>query len=144
MGSVFWLIIWRHHPISRANIVARSIFGFYAKIRVFRALDKVSGVFGSKVIPKLFQICQEFPRTFRGFPILIFYHISITHQQEMLKSPSNPLKPRIIPRMPSNLARFRAVDSARFTHSHGPLTSRIIYWNLSKHVKTTCGFVNIA
>jgi len=27
-GSVFWLIIWRHHPIPRANILARSIFGF--------------------------------------------------------------------------------------------------------------------
>jgi len=40
-----------------------------------------------------------------------------------------------------NLARFRAADSA---HSHGPLTSRIIYRNLSKPVKTTCGFVNIA
>jgi len=43
-----------------------------------------------------------------------------------------------------NLARFRTGDSARFAHSHGPLTSRIIYRNLSKHVKTTCGFVNIA
>jgi len=43
-----------------------------------------------------------------------------------------------------NLARFCAADSAQFTHSHGPLTSRIIYRNLSKHVKTTCGFVNIA
>ena len=43
-----------------------------------------------------------------------------------------------------NLARFRAADSARFTHSHRPLTSRIIYRNLSKHVKTTCGFANIA
>jgi len=43
-----------------------------------------------------------------------------------------------------NLARFRAADSARFTHSHGPFTSRVIYRNLSKHVKTTCGFVNIA
>jgi len=43
-----------------------------------------------------------------------------------------------------NLARFRAADSARFTHFHMPLTSRIICRNLSKHVKTTCGFVNIA
>jgi len=25
-----------------------------------------------------------------------------------------------------NLARFRADDSAGFTHSHGPLTSRIV------------------
>jgi len=24
----FWLIIWRHHPIPRANILARSVFGF--------------------------------------------------------------------------------------------------------------------
>jgi len=31
-----------------------------------------------------------------------------------------------------NLARFRVTDSAQFTHSHGPLTSRIIYRNLSK------------
>jgi len=43
-----------------------------------------------------------------------------------------------------NLARFRAADSARFMHSHGRLTSRIVYKNLSKHVKTTCGFANIA
>jgi len=25
-----------------------------------------------------------------------------------------------------NLARFRAADFARFTHSHGPLTSQIV------------------
>jgi len=43
-----------------------------------------------------------------------------------------------------NLARFRAADSARFTYSHGPATSQIVYRNLLKHVKTTCGFVNIA
>ena len=43
-----------------------------------------------------------------------------------------------------NLARFRTADSARFTHSHGPLTSRIIFRNLSQHVKKTSGFVNIA
>jgi len=54
----------------RANIVARSIFGFQAKIRVFRALDQVSSVSGWKVMPKIFQICQELPRAFRGFSIL--------------------------------------------------------------------------
>jgi len=27
-GHVFWLIIWRHHPIPRANILARSLFWF--------------------------------------------------------------------------------------------------------------------
>jgi len=27
-GLFFWLVIWRHHPIPRANIVARSICGF--------------------------------------------------------------------------------------------------------------------
>jgi len=43
-----------------------------------------------------------------------------------------------------NLERFRAADSAQFTQSHGPLTSQIVYRNLSKHVKTTCGFVNVA
>jgi len=48
------------------------------------------------------------------------------------------------PRMHLNLARFRAANSARFTHSHGPLTSQIVWRNLSKHVKTTCGFVNVA
>ena len=47
-------------------------------------------------MPKIFQICQEFQRAFRGFPILIFNHFSITHQPEMLKSPSNPVKPRTI------------------------------------------------
>jgi len=31
-----------------------------------------------------------------------------------------------------------------FTHSHATLTSRIVLINLSKHVKTSCGFVNIA
>jgi len=43
-----------------------------------------------------------------------------------------------------NLARFRAADFAQFMHSHGPLTSQIVYRNLSKRVKTPCGFVNIA
>jgi len=43
-----------------------------------------------------------------------------------------------------NLARFRTAGSARFTHSHGPLTTQMVCRNLSKHVKTTCGFVNIA
>jgi len=46
--------------------------------------------------------------------------------------------------MQLNLARFRASDSARFSNSHGTLTSWIVLRNLSKHVKTTCGFVNIA
>jgi len=27
-GACFWLIIQRHHPIPRANILARSILGF--------------------------------------------------------------------------------------------------------------------
>jgi len=36
----------------RANILARSIFGLYAIIRIFRALDWVSSVSGSKVRPK--------------------------------------------------------------------------------------------
>jgi len=31
-----------------------------------------------------------------------------------------------------NQAGFRAADSAQFTHSHGPLTSRIVERNLSK------------
>jgi len=52
----------------RANIVARSTFGFLGKIRVFRALDQVSNVSCSNVMPKIYQICQEFPRTFRGIP----------------------------------------------------------------------------
>jgi len=38
-GACFWWIIWRHHPIPSTNILARSIFGFYARICVFRALD---------------------------------------------------------------------------------------------------------
>ena len=63
---VFWLILWRHHPIQRANILARNIFGFYARIRVFRALDWVSSVCGSKVMPKIFQIWQETPRGLAG------------------------------------------------------------------------------
>jgi len=47
-----------------------SIFIFSAKIPVFRALDRVSSVSGSKVIPKIFQIFQEYPRAVRGFPQL--------------------------------------------------------------------------
>jgi len=43
-----------------------------------------------------------------------------------------------------NLAGFRAADSARFSNSHGMLTSWDVLRYLSKHVKTTCGFVNIA
>jgi len=35
-------------------------------MRVFRGLDQVSGISGSKVMPKVmpkvFQICQEYPR----------------------------------------------------------------------------------
>jgi len=32
-----------------------------------------------------------------------------------------------------NIARFRAADSALFTHSHATLTSQIVLINLSKH-----------
>jgi len=42
------------------------------------------------------------------------------------------------------LVRFRATDSARFLNSHGTLTSWIVLINLSKHVKTSRGFVNMA
>jgi len=69
--------------------VARSIFGFQAKICVFRAIDEVSSVSGSKVMPKIFQICQEFPRAFREFPILIFYHFfhhSTRNAEKSIKS----------------------------------------------------------
>jgi len=43
-----------------------------------------------------------------------------------------------------NFARFRASDSARFTHSHGKLMSWIVLTGLSKHVKTSCGFLTLA
>jgi len=61
------------------------------KYAFFGALDQVSSVSGSKVMPKIFQICQEFPRAFRGFPILIFYHIfhnSSTRNAEKSIKPS--------------------------------------------------------
>jgi len=74
MGVCFFVNYMTSSSDPRANIVARSIFRFYAKIRVFRALDQVSSVSALKVMPKIFQICQEFPRSLRGFPILIFYH----------------------------------------------------------------------
>jgi len=32
----------------------------------FRALDQVSSVSGSKVMPKIFQICQEFRKDVQG------------------------------------------------------------------------------
>jgi len=54
--------------IQPANIVAQSFIGFQATVRVFRALDRVASISGSKVMPKKFQIFQEFPRGFRGFP----------------------------------------------------------------------------
>jgi len=69
-GVFFWLNVRRHNPIPRANVVARSMFGFQATIRVFWALDQVSSDSGSNVMPKIFQRYQEFPRAFRGFPIL--------------------------------------------------------------------------
>jgi len=52
----------------RANILARSFFGFQASIRVFGALDQVSSVSGSKIMPKIFQIFQECSRDFCDFP----------------------------------------------------------------------------
>jgi len=42
-----------------------------------------------------------------------------------------------------NFAWFRAVDSARFSNFHGTLMSWIVLTDLSKHVKTSCGFVNM-
>jgi len=74
MGVCFFVNYMTSSCDPRASIVARSVFGFLAKIRVFRALHRVSSVSGSKVMPKIIQICQKFPRALRGFPILIFYH----------------------------------------------------------------------
>ena len=43
-----------------------------------------------------------------------------------------------------NLAWFRASDSAWFFNSHGTLTPWIVLTDLSKHVRTSCDFVNMA
>jgi len=47
----------------------------------FRALDQVSSVSGSKVMPKIFQICQEFRKDVQGIShidILPCFHNSST------------------------------------------------------------------
>jgi len=51
---------------SHAPIVAPSIFGFYAKIRVFRPLDQASSVSGSKVMPKNIPNVSGIPEGLQG------------------------------------------------------------------------------
>ena len=61
-GVCFAFIFMTSSPIQPANIVAQSFIGFWAKIRVFRAPDRVSSVSGSKVMSKIFKKLQEAPR----------------------------------------------------------------------------------
>ena len=77
---LFFLVQSYIRPISRPQKLGhksrsrKSVYYPENTVCVFRALDQFSSVFGSKVMPKIFQICQEFPKAFRGFPKLIFYH----------------------------------------------------------------------
>ena len=64
IGVCFLVIFMTSSSDPRPNILVRSFFGFLTRIRVFGALDRVSSVSGSKVMPKKFQIFQEFPRVF--------------------------------------------------------------------------------
>ena len=49
-------------------------------------------------MPKIFQICQEFPRAFRGFPILIFYYFFHNASTRNAKKSIKPSKTSPLPR----------------------------------------------
>jgi len=68
IGVCFLVIFMTSSSDPTRQYFGLNFFGFYAKIRVFRALDRVSNVSGSEVTPKKFQIFLEFPRAFWGFP----------------------------------------------------------------------------
>jgi len=71
--------------------LAHSIFGFQAKIFVFRAFDQVSGVSGSKVMPKIFQIRQESPSGLAGIsPIHILPFFGQKWQKKSKTFPQFP------------------------------------------------------
>jgi len=68
IGVCFVVILMTSSSDTTSRYRGSNFFGFYARIRVFRALDRVSSVSGSKVMPKKFQTFQEFCTEFRRFP----------------------------------------------------------------------------
>jgi len=62
MEVFFWLNVRRHNPIPRANIVARSMFGFQAKIRFFEPLIKFLAI----LVQTLCQKYSNYVRNFQG------------------------------------------------------------------------------
>jgi len=138
-GSVFWLIIWRHHPINAPILWLAVFMDSRLKYAFYEPLIK----FLAFLVQKLCQKYSKYVRNFQGpSGDLIFYHFFHNSSTRNAKKSIKPSKTSFYSLECINLARFRAADSARFTHSHGPLTSRIFYRNLSKHFKTTCGFAN--
>jgi len=106
---VFLLIIWRHHPIPRANILARSLVGFYGRIRVFRALDWVSSVSGSKVRPKKQLIGKGlFSILFGDFPN--YFKFSCPYfATRNAKTCSDPSKSRIVTKKQLNSKKIDVI-----------------------------------
>ena len=64
------IIPWE--PTKRADVATQSFIGFQAIIRVFRALGWLSSESGSRVVPKKFQLFQEFAELFSGIFLMNF------------------------------------------------------------------------
>jgi len=68
MEDVLRIFLCCYPRIQRAVIVAQSFIGSWSRIRVFRALDRLSSISGSKVRPERPKYFADLLGHFRGFP----------------------------------------------------------------------------
>jgi len=68
LEDVLRIFLWCYPRIQRADIVAQSFIGSRTWIRVFRALDRLSSISGSKVRPERAKYFTDLLGQFRGFP----------------------------------------------------------------------------
>jgi len=68
LEDVLRIFLWCYPRIQRADIVAQSFIGSRTWIRVFRALDRLSSISGSKLRPERAKYFTDLLGQFRGFP----------------------------------------------------------------------------
>ena len=68
LEDVLRIFLWSYPRIKRADIVAQSFIGSRTRMRVFRPLDRLSSISGSKVRPETPKYFTDLLGHFRGFP----------------------------------------------------------------------------
>jgi len=92
LEDVLRIFLWCYPRIQRADIVTQSFIGSRTRIRVFRALDRLSSISGSKVRPERPKYFTDLLGHFRGFPWLTYHSLALICGPGTLKKSIKPPK----------------------------------------------------